>query len=425
MSWLVGTLVALALVEQAAAAAAAATLCSKQPYGEALLTPDATGPARLDVLHKATFVRAERDFRPVPEVSPNGKSYFIVRGRLGLQFGPEPEGSSPQVVELPEVVDVGYGGSAPMPFAWQADSRAVFGASQARMYPRGGWGLDGWQPLRIWLDGRIESLPKLNHLSGELDSLQWAGGHGLALAQFGTTGGLYRPERKNSNPAFAFVDAARGRVLTTIPFETIPGVRPRRNGSDYAIFSGPVSVTLRPNGKLRALVKVAGGPWVILDQDHPPRVAPIPDMSTGSGGVALSADGERVLVAPSLRASGIVCEHNPDCPKPAPVEGQFAALYDLETGKRLWELRATATDFWSYPLPALNANGSLALVGLPGSELDSWPTVALASTRTGGILQTLCAADSSSNVLSFLPDGRMALSGVGHFAVYGLAFRGR
>ena len=83
MSWLVGTLVALALVEQGAAA----TLCSKRPYGEALLTPDATGPARLDVLHKATFVRAERDFRPVPEVSPNGKSYFIVRGRLGLQFG--------------------------------------------------------------------------------------------------------------------------------------------------------------------------------------------------------------------------------------------------------------------------------------------------------------------------------------------------
>jgi len=421
MSWLVGTLVALALVEQAAAA----TLCSKRQYGEPLLTPDATGPARLNALHKASFVRAERDFRPVPEVSPDGKSYFIVRGRLGLQFGPEPEGSSPQVVELPEVVDVGYGGSAPMPFAWQTDSRAVFGASQARMYPRGGWALDGWQPLRIWLDGRIEQLPKLSHPSGELDSLQWAGGHGLALAQFGTRGGLYRPERKNPIPAFAFVDAARGRVLTTIPFDTIPGVTPRRDGSDYAIFSGPVSVILLPNGKLRALVKVARGPWVILDQDRPPRVAPIPDGLTRGGGVALSADGERVLVTPSLQASGIICEHNPNCPKPTPVEGQFAALYDLETGKRLWELRAAATNFWSYPLPALNADGSMALVGLPGSDLDFWPQVALVSTRTGGIVQTLCAADSSSNVLSFLPDGRMALSGVGHFAVYSLAPRGR
>jgi hypothetical protein len=38
-SWLVGTLVALALVEQAAAAP-----CSKRPYGEALLTPDTAGP---------------------------------------------------------------------------------------------------------------------------------------------------------------------------------------------------------------------------------------------------------------------------------------------------------------------------------------------------------------------------------------------
>jgi hypothetical protein len=419
--WLRGTVAALALAGQAAAATAP---CSKRPYGAALLTPDTPGPAKLAAFRKPSFVRAELDNRPVPQVSPDGTAYFMVRGRVGLQFGPEPEGSPPQVVGLPEVVETGYGGAAPMPFAWQADSRAVFGARQARMYPRGGWALEGWRSLRIWRDGRIERMPKLSHSSGELDSLQWAGARGLALAQFGTRGGHYRPERKNPEPAFAFVDAVRGRVLATIPFDTIPGVAPRRDGSDYALFRATTTV-VRPNGRLRAVVQMARGPWVILDQDRAPRLAPIPAGPARVDGVALSADGRRLLIAPSLKASGVICELNPNCPKPTPVEGQLAALYDLETGKRLWELRATATDFRSYPPPALNADGSLALVGLPGRVSDFWPQVALVSTRTGGVVQTLCAADSSSNVLSFLPNGHMALSGFGHFAVYKLERLGR
>jgi hypothetical protein len=416
IAWLRGIVVALALAGQATAGVAP---CSKRPYGEPMLTPDTAGPARLTAVRKASFVRAELDFWPVPQVSPDGTAYFMVRRQLGLQFGPDLDGAPAQVVALPEVVDIGYGGAPPMPYAWQADSRAVFGASQARMAPRGGWALAGWRPLRIWRDGRIEQLPTLTHPSGELDSLQWAGGHGLALAQFGTRGGLYRPERKNPQPVFAFVDAVRGRVLATIPFDTIPGVTPRRDGSDYALFMRPAAVIVRPNGKLRAIVKVSRGPWVILDQDRPPRVAPIP--ADLAGGVALSADGERLLVTPPLQAYGVICEHNPNCPKPTPVEGPFAVLYDLESGKHLWELRATATNFWSYPLPAMSGDGTLAIVGLPGDDLDFWPRVALVSVRTGGIVQTLCAADSSSNVLSFLPDGRVALSGVGHFALYDLS----
>lgn len=410
-----GVAVALVLASQAAAA----TPCSMKPYGEALFSPDAPGPAKLEAVTKVSFVRAERDFRPVPQVSPDGASYFVVRGRLGIQFGPEQAGAPPQVVRVPEVVDIGYGGSAPIPFAWQSDSRAVFGASQQRMSPRGGWAIEGWRPLRIWRDGRVEPLPKLRHSSGELDGLLWAEGRGLALAQFGTTGGLYRPERKNPEPTFAFVDAIRGRVLATIPFDTIPGVKPRRDGSDYAVFDRPAAVVVRPHGKLRAVVKVARGPWVILDQGRAPRLAAISDgAQVWGGGLSLSADGRRLLVTRNLQASGVICERNPNCPTPTPIEGPFATLYDLETGKRLWELRETATDFWSYPQPALSPDGTLALIGLPGSGSDPWPRVALASMRTGEILQTLCAADSSSYVQTFLPDGRMALSGTGHFAIY-------
>ncbi|MBW8813206.1 MAG: hypothetical protein JF588_07240 [Caulobacterales bacterium] len=422
VAWLRGTVVALALAGEAPAGT---TPCAERPYGEARLTPAQSGPARLAGVHKASFVAAELDDRPVPQVSPDGAAYFTVRHRLGLQFGPEPAGSPPQVVGLPEVVEVGYGGAAPMPFAWQADSRAVFGASQPRMYPRGGWALGGWQPLRIWRDGRVERLPRLSHPSGELDSLQWAGGRGLALAQFGTRGGLYRPERKNPEPAFAFIDAVRGRVLATFRFDRIPGVRPRRDGSDYALFRPAAAVVVRPDGRLRAVVQVARGPWVILDQGRPPRLAPIPGGPAAAGGVALSADGRRVLITPSLQASGMICERNPNCPKPTPVEGSFAALYDLETGERLWELRATVTDFWTYPVPALNADGSLALVGLPEDAADAWPRVGLVSTRIGAVVQTLCAADSSSNVLAFLPNARMSLSGVGHVALYEVAGRGR
>lgn len=71
-----GTIMALALVGQAAAGA---TPCSKRPYGEALLTPDAAGPAWLTAVRKASFVRAEVDHRPVPQVSPDGTAYFTFR----------------------------------------------------------------------------------------------------------------------------------------------------------------------------------------------------------------------------------------------------------------------------------------------------------------------------------------------------------
>lgn len=398
---------------------AAAESCLSRGYGVGLLTPQGAGPARLAVARKVSFVRAERDLRPVAQVSPDGTAFFLTRGGLGLQFGPELEGAPPEVVEAPELVEVGYGGSPPFPFAWSADSRAVFGATQARMRPRGGWALGPWRPLRIWRSGRVERLPPLRHPSGELDSLLWAGGRGLALAQFGTRGGLYRPERKNPEPALAFVDAVRGRVLQTIPFSTMPGVTPRRDGSDYAQFQGPSAVVVRPNGRLRAVVRAGHGPWLILDQGRPPRLAPIP-AARSPAGMALSADGRRLLLTPLLQADGIICERATSCPKPKPVEGPYAALYDLESGARLWELRATASDFWSSPSPALNADGSLALVGLPPDGRDLWPRVALVSTRTGRIVQTMCAADSSSNALTFLPDGRPALGGVGLVGIYDL-----
>jgi hypothetical protein len=419
-AWLTTTALALSCAGQPAAAGAP---CSARAYGEARLTPDNPHPARLSAVRKVTWVRGEPDMRPLPQPSPDGRAFFVVRRGVGLQLGPDPEGAPPQVVALPEIADAELLNRRPAPFAWAKDSRAVFAASQAHMRPRGGWALEGLQPLRIWRDGRIEPLPALRHPAGELDGLFWAGGAGLALAEFGTHGGLYRPERKNPDPAFAFVDAAHGKVLASVPFSAIPGVTPRREGSDYALFDR-LAVTVRPDGKLRALVRLARGPWVILDQGKPPRVAPIPK-AVGFAGVALSADGARVLVTPDLQPSGPICEHNPNCPAATPVEGAFAAMYDLESGKRLWELRGTAVAFWTYPDPALSADGALALVGPPGKPQEGWPQIAVVSARTGAVVQTLCAADSSSNGLAFLPNGQMALGGVAHVAVYDLEREGR
>jgi hypothetical protein len=69
MTWLRGMVVALAVAGQATAGVAP---CSKRTYGEPMLTPDTAGPAKLAAVRNASFVRAELDFRPMPQVSPRG-----------------------------------------------------------------------------------------------------------------------------------------------------------------------------------------------------------------------------------------------------------------------------------------------------------------------------------------------------------------
>src|SRR5690349_7470254 len=106
--------------------AAAGDDCATRPYGEARLTPDDPRPARLAAVRKVTWVRAELDYRLPASVSPDGAAYFVVRRRLGLQFGPEAAGASPQLVALPDIADADeIGHRRPAPFAWSSESRSV------------------------------------------------------------------------------------------------------------------------------------------------------------------------------------------------------------------------------------------------------------------------------------------------------------
>ena len=93
----------------------------------------------------------------------------------------------------------GSHGTAPDSLAWATDSRSLWSVRQRIVSP-GGWALSGLIPISIGHDGTIRELPALHHPAGPLDGILWVGGDGLALAQFGTHGGYYRPPHDDICP---------------------------------------------------------------------------------------------------------------------------------------------------------------------------------------------------------------------------------
>ena len=117
------------------------------------------------------------------------------------------------------------------------------------------------QAVQTAEDGRLQPLPPLQHAAGPLGALLWADGDGLAVGQFGTRGGFYRPEHDDPNPAFAIVDAARGRVLDTLPFAALKPLRERRRGSPAYVLVRNAAATTLPDGRVRALLSLRQ--WVV------------------------------------------------------------------------------------------------------------------------------------------------------------------
>jgi hypothetical protein len=115
------------------------------------------------------------------------------------------------------------------------------------------------RPVRTVQQGEIEPLPELHHAAGPLDALLWAGGDGLAVAQFGTRGGFYRPEHDDPNPTFAIVDARRGIVLDTLPFDAIEPLRGRnRQAAQYILIPKQNGVRVMAGIKIRE-IDLTGG----------------------------------------------------------------------------------------------------------------------------------------------------------------------
>ncbi len=260
------------------------------------LHPIGSGPLRLATVycHQGDAVR-HGFFDPF--ISPDGHqvaslSEFQPRGRLTLL--PLSSRTATANVETNAGTFMRFSVPGGRPFVqWSDDSRFVWAARHRGEPAPGGWVTSPLQPIRVFPDGRVASLPPLDHAAGSLDGLLWAGGNGLALAKFGTQGGFYRPERPNPAPTMAIVDAARGRVLQSVLLEQLLSLAGRPvTSASYASVRSAYAVQL-PNGRVRALLDVRDN-WVLWDQGRAPRL--VRNLQAASRWGSHGFDGRRLLV---------------------------------------------------------------------------------------------------------------------------------
>lgn len=212
--------------------------------------------------------------------------------------------------------------------------------------------------------------------------------------------------RRHKNPTFAIIDAKRGMVLDTLPFDVFKAI----SKEHYVANLDNAAATRLQNGKVRAVL-LALNQWAVWTQGEPPRMllSPYSDPKERHNKIAISRDGSRLLVARHHCDGGYEdVKHDalrrPTTPPCKPVESVIAALHDLETGRQLWEVRATVHRTALYPNPAISDDGRYALIGLPYNGPDS--QIALISMDDGKIVQTFRSPGYTLNSIGFLQGGR-------------------
>lgn len=298
----------------------------------------------------------------------------------------------------------GFGHAETVPFTWSANSRSVLGVRQETVVP-GGFAKGPMSTVEISVDGSVRELPELVQRAGNLDGLLWVGNRGMALAEFGTKGSYYKPELDNPEPTIAIVDARRGQVIQS--FEMPPSVAP----GNWTLIAG-VDARIDRNGRVFALLAVTGDPdgtrWFQLQQGSPMRQLAIDIGRVSPNRFAVTPDLKSVLVVHNLSATGVICEvwSQQSCPPPTPVSGTVADLRDLETGRIVWSIRGTATNFSRGIKPAISNDGNYALIAIPPSERRS-ETIALISMRDGRVLQEIENLPTFLKSVSFSDDDEM------------------
>lgn len=363
------------------------------------------GPYRLEMVR--CFPLPPSSF-PVsaPLLSPDEARYFAYDDVEGLWTGSVKAGTAPKLTAARLAV-LGLGYSGALPFVWTANSRAILGARQETAQSSG-FALGPVQTILIGATG-VRALPALRHPAGPLDGVLWVGASGLAIAEFGTKGSYYRPEHVDPNPTLALVDARRGIVLQAIP---MPGTSGKPDARIHAI-----EARVDSRGRMIA-VFLSGVRWYLWRQGKQPRPLPLSSAGESPRRIALSPDASTVLVARDLSATGVICEHDPKCPKPTPQTGIIAELRDLATGRVRWRISGTATTFSRSLDPAISPDGSVALVSVPqnGGEPE---TIAILAMDDGRVLQRLPRLWPSDTRLTFGPRGyTIRLSGGSFLAIY-------
>lgn len=337
-----------------------------------------------------------------PLISPDGR-HFLVSGYDSLWIGAIGSTAAPRVIAS-QLTAASLGYSKAPPFVWRNDSRAILGVRQDTMRPSG-FALGPLSPIEIPNDGETRPLPLLKDVAGGLDGMLWVGGGGLALVEFGTKGGYYRPEHDDPTPTLAIVDGRRGKVLQAVPMPL------SQNGKRLALIRD-IDVRLDRQGQIFALFVLNDGRWFEWQQGELPREALLHPGPNGTWKFALSPDLKTVLIVHDLSARGMICEYynrrprRPECEERTPQSGPVADLWDVETGRRLWSIAGTAYDFSRTYRPTISPDGRYALVSMPVDRASHQETIALVSMADGREIQRFNKPESYDFILRFGRDGR-------------------
>lgn len=401
---------------------------SAAPCPENLRTEEAEplgpGPARLTTIRCLDLPRRQ-DYRLRPVVSPDGRSVASWQDDQDSPLDLVPFDGSPGFGLSNRVSFRDFGSGIDQrqeALAWRSDGSAVWSVEQLVVRPSG-WALSGLTPILLDRSGKVRRFAPPEHPAGPLDALAWVGGDGLAVAQFGTRGGRYRPEHRDPSPTLAMIDVPRRRILDTLTKAGAEALRIRAGAYNGFGFFDVAAVQLR-DGRLRALLqlqptvdrsqpsKPAAGAaerrslpaaWLVWTQGEKP-VQLAPPIDDRFGRAEFTPDGSHILAwRPLEPPGGIIWECYDRCPPrrpPAPVEGVVAALVDSRSGRRVWSLEAKASEHWNrFGGPAISPTGRLALVPLPA--VDSRQRIALLSMADGRILQLFSPSCTSCYLPSF------------------------
>ena len=418
--------------------------CPREPMERFDPGPSSAGPLRLVSIACLDFQSSPFTVTD-PIVSPDG-----IRVARWHDGAPAPieivEVARPGRVDIPNRVTFrsfaflsGMPGASPDALAWSADSQSLWSVRQDLATP-GGFALRALEPVAIGRDGTVRTLPPLHHPAGPLDGLQWVGGEGRALALFGARGGSYRPEHDDPEPTIAMVDAARGRVLTSIPARSVPELRRRIDA--HGLMVGGATARLLPDGRIRAVIRFGrwgerppgaepnSEPimhlplWLSWTEGEAPRAWQPPYPDERFSHLTLTPDGTKLLVVPSLQPDGVQVScripcRGPPPPPPIPVTGSIAELLDFSSGRVLWRLRLRVERFWNqHAISAVSDDGRFALIPLP-PDGDRLP-IALVDMANGRIVQTIAPAHFGSYryALGFTAGGSQAWVNVGHMILF-------
>lgn len=327
--------------------------------------------------------------------------------------------------------------------SWRSDGLALWSIEQ-ELQP-GGWAISGLTPILIEADGKIQRFTPLQHEAGPLDRLAWVDDDGLAIAEFGTRGNFYRPQRDNLSPTLAIVDVPSGSILDSITSDDAEVLRLRAESNQGLRYSSSSSVRL-PDGRVRVLLSLGRvvdrshvqdmKAWMknkrflpatllVWTQGEKPAAIPI-SFDFVAARAELTPDGGQALVWRPLQPDGVIhIECFQDCPPlPAvtPVNDTIAALVSTETGQTLWKLKATASEAWnSFGGAAISPTGEFALIALPAAKHQQM--IALLSMKNGRILQRFSLACNGCYPQSFgfVRNGdQMWIAAYGKIAFYDL-----